>query len=128
MSKVKDAGASAGTSNLNLSQAHLPDFLSSVSFSVMLSLALSSSFPFPKSVQSHKIKCRHEEDGDARGIKGPAFPDTNESEGLVISSENEFPKTRTGGWNVDEGFICVNLHFSGSKVPCPLSQPGKRGS
>lgn len=54
------------------------------------------------------------------GINGPSGVETP-----AISSENVFSKTCTGGWDVEK-YFCVDLNFSSSRVPCPLSQSLKK--
>lgn len=56
---------------------------------------------------------------DVRGIKGPDFPDT----GLRYLQKMSFLRLTK-----EEGFICIRLHFSGTKVPCPLSRSWKGGA
>lgn len=59
---------------------------------------------------------------DAGVGNGPGFPDMSGDEAFVISSESGFSKTRTGECNVQAGFICIKLYFSGCDVPFSPSQ------
>lgn len=44
------------------------------------------------------------------------------------AAERSIFRSSHGGWAVETGFTCMKLHFSGAKVPCPLSQFWGRGS
>lgn len=43
------------------------------------------------------------------------------------AAERSIFRSSHGGWAVETGFTCVKLHFSGAKVPWPVSQFWERG-
>lgn len=57
---------------------------------------------------------------NAGRIDGPDFPDRSEGEVFAVSSEKEFSKTHTEGWD-GKGFIGMELHSSVSNDPFPPS-------
>lgn len=61
-------------------------------------------------------------------MDGPHFPIIGGSGVLGGTAEISLFRIPPGEWDVVRGFICLELHFSGSKVSCRLIQSWKRSS